>query len=346
MAIVGSFLDRFYGAWWGAFIGDAMATPSHGYSSEKILNGDYGKINNYIKPKQSHPESPFHKLPQDPMPEEFDYVGKERRKIWASRGLHPHCTLDAGENTLPLFLALHLAVTMASEGKFDLNAWTERYNAVMITPDVNRDAFIPSIHRRYFENLAAGKTPEKNGLADAHMSDIAIFIPLFFMTRKIPDANRMAISRALSKFTVGEGASVGAFFLSEILSKVLKGESIEDAIYKNMTPDRHGSLAFPHRRWIKNRDDNIAISTIGKFAAIEEGIPLSLYIALKYGGNLIEAVSINANIGGETTGRGAIIGMLSGAQCGLSKIPRSYIDGLKYSSEIQGVGEMLYNLVK
>ena len=340
------FFDRFYGAWWGAFIGDAMATPSHGYSSEKMLTNDYGQISGYLKPQPLHPESVLHTLSTGELPPEFDYIGKDRRKLWATRGTHPHCTLDAGENTLPLFLALHLAVSIASSGKFDIDAWFERYKAVMTTEGVNRDTFIPSVHRRYFENLASGKTPEKNGVADAHMSDIAIFIPLMFFTFKKDIGNKMDIVRALGKFTIGEGASSGAYFLSELLARILKGDSLEDAIYKNMTPDKHVSLAFPYRRWIKNHDDNQAIESIGRYAAIEEGIPLSLYVALKYGNDVAKAVCVNANIGGETTGRGAIIGMLAGAQCGISRIPRKYIDSLKYASEIQGVGEMLYNLIR
>ncbi len=341
-----SFMDRFYGAWWGAFIGDAMAMPSHGYSSEEALFSDYGKIDEYKTPKSVHPTSVLHSLPTYVLPEKFDYIGDKRRKLWATYKAHPHCTLEAGENTLPLFLALHLAFVVASGGKFDLDAWVERYESIMTTPDVNRDVFIPSIHRRYFENRAAGKTPEKNGVSDAHMSDIAIFFPMLFFTRKNAAENQMNLYRALEKFTVGEGASTGAYFLSELLTKVLKGETLEDAIYKNMTPDRHVSLAFPYRRWIKNHSDKQAIDSIGCLAAIEEGIPLSIYVALKYGNNVAEAVKVNANIGGETTGRGAIIGMLSGAQCGLSSIPRNYIDGLKYNSEIQAVGEMLWQLVR
>ncbi len=340
------FFDRFYGAWWGAFIGDAMSMPTHGYSSRQMIFSDYGNISDYMAPRDVHPESVLHTLPIPELPAEFDYIGKERAKLWRRRGTHPHFGMSSGENTLPLFLALHLVVSMASSNSFDVNAWMERYSAIMTTPGAHSDTFIPSIHRRYFENLAAGKNPELNGCSDAHMSDIAIFVPLLFLTFKNAGRNQMDISKALKKFTIGEGASSGAFFLSEILAKVLGGSTIEDAIYKNMTPDRHVSLAFPYRRWIKNKGDEDAVNATGKYAAIEEAIPLTIYIALKYGTDVITAVTVNANIGGESTGRGALIGMLAGAQCGLSHIPRNYIDGLKYCSEIQGVGELLYNMAR
>ena len=340
------FFDKFYGAWWGAFIGDALAMPTHGYSSDVLLKGDYGKITNYVPPRDFHPESILHTIPITALSPQFDCIGLERAKLWKHKGTHPHKGLEAGENTLPMFLALHLVASMAATNSFDMGAWMARYTAIMTAPNGHRDVFIPSVHRRYFENMTMGKNPETNGCPDAHMSDIAVFMPLLFMTFKKGDKNQMDISRALRKFTVGEGASSGAFFLSEILAKVLKGATVEEAIYKNMTPDRHVSLAFPYRRWIKNKGDEDAVNATGKFAAIEEAIPLTIYITLKYGNDVPNACLVNANIGGESTGRGTLIGMLAGAQCGISKIPRNYIDSLKYSSEIQAVGELLYNMIR
>jgi len=340
------FFEKFYGAWWGAFIGDALAMPSHGYSSSQSLKNDYGYIKTYMSPKETHPDSTLRSIPVPYLPPSCDCIGGDRAKIWRMDGAHPHFGFAAGENTLPLFLALHMTACMGESGCFDLEKWMSRYRAVMTAPDGHRDVFIPTVHRRYFENIASGKDPDTHGCPDAHMSDIAIFIPLMFTACKNSDKAQMNIVKALRKFTVGEGASSGAFFISELLAKILRGATLEDAIYKGMTPDRHVSLAFPYRRWIKNKDDEQAINSAGRFAVLEEAIPLSLYISLKYGGDFAQAVTVNANIGGESTGRGAIIGLLSGAQCGLSKIPRNLIEGLRFASEIQAVGEILFNIVR
>ena len=116
-------------------------------------------------------------------------------------------------------------------------------------------------------------------------------------------------------------------------------------MYEKMTPDRHFSLAFPYRRWIKNRDDAQAVNSTGIFATVEEGLPLSLYISLKYGGDFSAAIFANANIGGESTGRGVAVGMLAGAQAGFSNLPQDLIARLKYAGEIQAVGDMLHKLV-
>ena len=339
------FFDRFYGAWWGAFIGDAMSMPTHGYSSRQMIFSDYGNISDYMAPRDVHPESVLHTLPIPELPAEFDYIGETRRHLWRERDAHPHCGMDAGENTLPVYLALHLAVSMCERGGFDIDDWMERYRLVMTTPGGHRDTFIPSVHRKYFENLATGKDPEANGCPEAHMGDIATFAPLMLFIMRNPEKSQMGLYRALKKFSSGESAYSAAFFIAELLSLVIKGDSIETAIYEKMTPDRHFSLAFPYRRWIKNRDDAQAVNSTGIFATVDEGLPLSLYICLKYGGDFSAAIFANANIGGESTGRGVVIGMLAGAQAGFSRLPQDLIARLKYAGEIQAVGDMLHKLV-
>ena len=337
--------DRFYGAWWGAFLGDAIGMPAHGYLSQKLLQADYGTLSDFAPAKNPHPESVLYTLPQPELPPEFDYLGPKRRELWSRRGTHFHYGLDAGENTLPLYLALHLAASIADAGKFDIENWMGRYEAIMTTPDAHADTFVPSIHRRYFENRAAGKKPEQNGCPDAHMGDVAMFMPLMFAAVANPDKSQMDLYRALKKFTLGESASTSAFFLAEVLANVIKGSSIEDTLYVKMTPDRHFSLAFPLRRWAA-KDDSHALSQTGKLAPLEESMPLTMYMAVKYGGDIKKALFGNANIGGESTGRGAMIGMLIGAQTGFSGLPQDLVGRLKYAGEIQALGEMLFQNLK
>ena len=81
-------VDRLYGAWWGAFIGDAIAAPTHGYSSVKLLGADYGTINSMVAPKSIHPQSVLFSLPRPELPPEFDYIGEKRRELWSRHGTH------------------------------------------------------------------------------------------------------------------------------------------------------------------------------------------------------------------------------------------------------------------
>jgi ADP-ribosyl-[dinitrogen reductase] hydrolase len=57
MARTNSSSDRIRGALFGMFIGDAMAMPVHWYYDTKALRRDHGKIINYQKPRNPHPDS-------------------------------------------------------------------------------------------------------------------------------------------------------------------------------------------------------------------------------------------------------------------------------------------------
>lgn len=338
--------DRFYGAWWGAFLGDALAMPTHGYSSQKMLQKDYGEVADFMPAKPQHPESILHSIQVPDLPPQYDYLGEARRTLWKQYGIHPHHNFEAGRNTLPMFLSLHLAAAITDPStEFHFDTWMQRYHAVMVAPDGHPDTFISSVHRQYFENLAEGKDVKKNGCPDAHIGDIVIFLPLILEgISSLPDAHRR-IFKALEYFCTGETAPNSAYFVSEIISMLVRGATLEDVLYTIMTPDRHFCLAYPYRRWIKNREEESAINMMGRFARLEEALPLSIYLSLKYAGNIRQALLVNANLGGETCGRGALIGMLMGAQCGFKNLPRDMVSKLVYSGEIQALGKLMHDAV-
>jgi ADP-ribosyl-[dinitrogen reductase] hydrolase len=49
--------DRFRGALWGMFVGDALAMPVHWYYDVAALQRDFGTIRDYQAPKDFHPNS-------------------------------------------------------------------------------------------------------------------------------------------------------------------------------------------------------------------------------------------------------------------------------------------------
>lgn len=326
--------DRFKGAWWGAFVADALAMPTHGYPKRELVELDYGFVSEMMQPREPYRDFVLasHQIPQ--LPPEFDYVGK-RRDDWKRITTHPHRNLKAGENTLPLVLALHMAASMAESGRFSIDAWMERYRAVMVSDGGHNDTFIPSIHRRYFENLARKTDPEANGCPDAHISDIMIFMPIILAAYADPKKAQGDLIRAVKKFTIGEGTFSTAIFIMEIMCYIMGGLKLEDILFGKMNPDRHFALAYPYRRWIKAaNDDETMADQIGRTAELDKSVVLSLYLALKYGSDYESAQVANVNIGGETTGRGAFIGMLIAGQYGSQTIPARWGDKMVYSGEI------------
>ncbi len=339
--------DRFRGMWWGAFVGDAVAMPVHGYVDQHAIIADYGHIADMLAPKEPYDSFVLagYKPPVELSPE-HDYIGEFRKEDWKSRSTHPHKHLRAGENTLPMFLALHMAASILEKGEFDQNAWLARYQAIMTRPNGHKDTFVPTIHRRFFENLAQGKDPEKNGVSEAHISDAGIFLAIYLCAYSNKEKAHIDIIRAIKKFSIGENTSSTALFLMDVITFIISGLKLEDVLYQKMNPDRHYALAYPYRRWIKSgvSDEQIA-EEIGRTAELEKSIVLSLFLALKYQDDFEAAIIANTNIGGETTGRGALIGALIAGQYGMGVIPPRWIDAMVYSSEIAGCCNALMPIV-
>ena len=77
------------------------------------------------------------------------------------------------------------------------------------------------------------------------------------------------------------------------------------------------------------KDVEVLHERFGTACYIEQGVPGVIYLALKYNFNLETALLANANVGGDTTGRGAILGLIIGSVIGKSNIPQHLIHGLK-----------------
>lgn len=70
-------------------------------------------------------------------------------------------------------------------------------------------------------------------------------------------------------------------------------------------------------------------------ADTEFGVPAVLYFAWKYAASFEEAVVAQVQVGGDNTGRGAILGAVMGAAYGKAGIPRRLLEGLAERDAIQ-----------
>ncbi len=88
-----------------------------------------------------------------------------------------------------------------------------------------------------------------------------------------------------------------------------------------------------------NEDTISVIKDIGQSCASPFAVPASLYLILKYADDYEEAMKANVLSGGDSAGRGMVIGMILGAYLGISAIPKHWIDGLVAKDAIQVFSE-------
>lgn len=335
--------DRFLGAWWAAFTGDALAMPCRGYTDMALIKDEYGDVCEMLQPKSPHIESNISLIKIPDLKEQYDYIG-EKLIFWKRPGTHYHETLQAGENTLPMFLALHLANDFCTNNGYNDEKWFARYHAIMTGKNGYSDLYVPSMHRRYFENLNKGLDPKKNGVQEANISDLTAMFPLLLYYAFNSEKSTDAQFKILKKFVKSEASLNSSVFISKILAYLMNGFDLETVLYEKMKNEMHLALTFPYRRWIKNHsNESVAKQFLGVNGHVEYALPLSIFLALKYKDNLQEALRVNASLGGEPTGRGVVIGALLGAEFKTEKIPAMWAQKLVYFNEINAIGSALYD---
>jgi len=160
--------DRMRGALWGAFIGDALAMPTHWYYGgyPQIMQDYKGPITGYTKPVVELQGSIMNKSDTGGGGRGGtqgsivgDVINHGKKHLWArGASYHYHCTLDAGENTLEAQLLLVLLKSIAATGgKFDANHFRPAYIDFMTTPGSHNDAYASTCHRMFFQNLVVKK---------------------------------------------------------------------------------------------------------------------------------------------------------------------------------------------
>ncbi len=160
------------GALWGSFIGDALAMPVHWYYDRAALRRDYGVVRDYLRPRNSHPDSILWRSTYTPLNERGDIL-HDQAPYGGQRGIHYHQFLRAGENTLNLQLGRVLIESLVACGRYDADDYLQRYLDFMLTPGRHRDTYVEECHRKFFTAYARGVVPRKCGANDIHIGGLA-----------------------------------------------------------------------------------------------------------------------------------------------------------------------------
>ena len=125
--------SRLTGALLGACIADALAMPVHWYYDTAALDRDYGRVQDYVRPRSPHPDSILWRSRYRPVRPQADILHSQAR-FWGQRGIHYHQFLEAGENTLNLKLSRLLLDSLIEREEYDQEDYLARYVALMTTP--------------------------------------------------------------------------------------------------------------------------------------------------------------------------------------------------------------------
>jgi ADP-ribosylglycohydrolase len=334
--------DRGRGIVLGGAVADALAMPTHWYYDPRALKADYGEVREFVKPKFEHAGSIMGLSNTGGAgrgSQEGDVIGAVinhgKRDHWR-RGVHYHCTLQAGENTLNTQVTRLLVRTMTETGGYSAKSFLDAYVAFMTTPGSHNDAYAESYHRMFFANYAKGVAPEKCAGDDGH--NIAsmggfVMLPPVAMYAAAQAASGADGTIDIEAAAAAAGAAAGAHvllthrsaFLSkqanifgQLIARVALGVPLKDAIRVagaalGLDIEKLAARASP---------------PFGTACYIEDSFPWLLFLAYKYGDDFEAAMVKNVAVGGENVHRGAALGALLGAAHGADAIPSRWRSGL------------------
>ncbi len=321
-----------YDALLGALGADAVAMPVHWYYDRAALARDYGQVASYLQPKSPHPDSILWRSRYLPLNERGDILHDQAR-YWGQRGVHYHQFLAAGENTLNFQLASQLSAQIARLSRYDADAWLALYVDFMLSPGSHHDTYVEEYHREFFTNYARGRKPRACGIADVHIGGLAGVPALFSALAGSEDDVRAAVQLHVGLTHKDPQVLRAADALVRLLEAVRIGEPLREAILR-LASDWISAAKVT--RWNREPDTMVIGQRLSPACYIQDAFPAALYLAWKYADDFGAGICANAQVGGDSCHRGAVVGALLGMANG---VPPAWRDGLVSLPSTEG-GEL------
>jgi ADP-ribosylglycohydrolase len=309
----------------GATAADAVAMPAHWYYDRLALERDYGTISGYLAPKNPHPDSILWRSTYTPLNPKGEIL-HEQAVYWGKRGIHYHQFLKAGENTLNFQLARRLYDQTLQLGRYDADAWLKTYTDFMLTPGTHRDTYVEEYHRAFFTNYARGGKPRACGCQDVHIGGLVPIPALFDSLDREAKNLREIVQEHVALTHQDKDVLRAADAFTRILLGVQAGRPLRAAILED-APDWISANKIS--RWIKYPDQIVIGQYLSPACYIPDAFPAALYLAWKYADDFSAGICANAQVGGDSCHRGAVVGALLGLANG---VPERWVKGLRQES--------------
>ena len=319
--------DRSRGTLYGLCIGDALAMPVHWYYNRQALHDDYGRVMDYLAPRNPHPDSILWRSDYR-APNSKGEILHDQAIYWGQKGIHYHQFLKAGENTLNVKICRLLIDSLNQKGTYDADDFLSRYIAFMTNPGSHRDTYIEECHRNFFTNYARGRPPHRCGVAEKHVGGLVGMVPVIvFYFNRPRKARETALAHLALTHPGFKMETAGSLFI-DLLLKVLNRTPVQAAILENIEAQSNPLLGHPFTKWLDDPDDWVIGPRFSTACYVEDSVPAVVYLALKYHNDPENALIANTNLGGDNAARGAVLGALMGASYGVKSFPRRWVDGL------------------
>ena len=282
-----------------SFVADSLALGVHWIYNTRVIDKKFGRVDHFIKP-----ERPTY-----------------------------HPTKNRGEFTHYGDQSLLLLKSVAECQGFDLTDFSERWQKLFD----NYDGYVDGATKGTLENLASGKSPTQAGSGSDDLAGASRISSLVYVYRN--DLKRLIDSaRAQTAFTHNNPPVIqSAVFFASIAHQILAGTTPLAAIEQAQKDEFHSD---PFKEWIQmglestERDSRQAILDLGQMCEISAAFPGVVHLIAKYENDLKTALVENVMAGGDSAGRGLLVGLVLGAHLGMEAIPAQWLNDMKAYPQI------------
>ncbi len=207
---------------------------------------------------------------------------------------------------------------MGHRGELDIASYQRQFTAVFGSGG-SYSGYIDAPTKNALLNIANKISP--SGTEDNQHPTITRLPALVAVMTDI-DASEDAIKNAIEITNLGEDALYYGRTFSKVLFRVLAGATIEDAMKETVDE----LIAGDRKALLADALDTLEFDSVaygqktGLTCHLPEGLPLCFHI-LRHADDYRHAIELNILAGGDSCGRGIIIGSILGASIGAQQLP-------------------------
>ena len=125
--------------------------------------------------------------------------------------------------------------------------------------------------------------------------------------------------------------------VGSLLWRVLNGKGLRECLVEEQGRQANRFARHPFERWCSEADDRVIGPRLSPACYLEDSVPATLYLAMKYHDRPREGLVANTMLGGDNVHRGILLGALLGAERGLAAWPEEWATGLKRPPSLEGL---------
>ena len=282
-----------------SFVGDAHALGVHWIYDTERIEREYGRVDELLAPP----------------PDSF------------------HASKTAGDFTHYGDQTFVLLESLAARSGFHLDDFHQRWQDLF----ASYQGYVDQATKGTLRNMRGGKGPEEAGSFSDELAGAARIAPLVYWYPDDADALAEAV-QAQTRMTHNNPVVLqSGLFFARTAQDVLAGTSPTAALERAA----EGFSEAPIARWVqeglasKDKDSLQTVRRFGQTCHAEQAFPDVIHFIARYESNLEEALVRSAMAGGDSAGRGLLIGLILGAHLGAQAIPERWTAVMKKAERIR-----------